>query len=48
MKPGLLCKETHDNVIRLSPPLVIRAEDVDWALEKIETVLDGRALEAKR
>jgi ornithine--oxo-acid transaminase len=48
MAQGLLCKETHHHVIRLSPPLVIRPEDVDWALEKIETVLDGRALEAKR
>ncbi len=36
---GLLCKETHDNVIRIAPPLVISREDLDWALEKIETVL---------
>ncbi|MBI5669686.1 MAG: ornithine--oxo-acid transaminase [Chloroflexi bacterium] len=36
---GLLCKETHDNVIRFAPPLVIRREDIDWAMERIETVL---------
>jgi ornithine--oxo-acid transaminase len=34
-----LCKETHDNVIRFAPPLVITKDDVDWALEKIEPVL---------
>ena len=36
---GLLCKETHENVIRFAPPLVIRAHEVDWALERIERVL---------
>jgi ornithine--oxo-acid transaminase len=36
---GLLCKETHDNVIRFAPPLVIKREDIDWALERIERVL---------
>ncbi len=36
---GLLCKETHDNVIRFAPPLVIRREDIDWAIERIEKVL---------
>lgn len=36
---GLLCKETHDNVIRFAPPLVISREDIDWALERIEPVL---------
>jgi ornithine--oxo-acid transaminase len=36
---GLLCKETHDNVIRFAPPLVIQKEDIDWAMEKIEPVL---------
>jgi len=28
---GLLCKETHDFVIRLAPPLIISEEDLDWA-----------------
>ena len=41
MAQGLLCKETHENVIRLTPPLVITKEDIDWALERIEPVLVG-------
>jgi ornithine--oxo-acid transaminase len=36
---GLLCKETHDNVIRFAPPLTIQKVDIDWALERIEPVL---------
>jgi ornithine--oxo-acid transaminase len=39
MQEGLLCKETHDNVIRFAPPLVITKDDIDWALERIEPVL---------
>nr|WP_026105003.1 ornithine--oxo-acid transaminase [Halalkalibacterium ligniniphilum] len=35
---GILCKETHDHVIRLAPPLVIAEEDLKWALEKIRAV----------
>ncbi|MDN4494648.1 ornithine--oxo-acid transaminase [Ureibacillus aquaedulcis] len=35
---GLLCKETHDFVIRFAPPLIITKEEIDWALEKIKTV----------
>lgn len=35
---GLLCKETHDTVIRFAPPLVITKEELDWALEKIRKV----------
>ena len=36
---GLLCKETHDNIIRFAPPLVITKDVVDWALERIGSVL---------
>ncbi|NDI35325.1 ornithine--oxo-acid transaminase [Chengkuizengella sediminis] len=36
---GLLCKETHENVIRFAPPLMISKEDLDWAIEKIIAVL---------
>jgi ornithine--oxo-acid transaminase len=36
---GLLCKETHWNVIRLAPPLVITRDELDWAVERLETVL---------
>ncbi len=35
---GLLCKETHDTVIRFAPPLVISKEELDWALDKIKKV----------
>jgi len=37
---GVLCKETHETVIRIAPPLVISREDLDWGLEQIEAVLD--------
>jgi len=36
---GLLCKETHDHIIRFAPPLVISKEEVDWALERIASVV---------
>ena len=36
---GLLTKETHENVIRFAPPLVIQKEDIDWAFERITKVL---------
>ena len=35
MEAGLLCKETHETVIRFAPPLIIKKEEIDWALEKI-------------
>jgi ornithine--oxo-acid transaminase len=38
-KEGLLCKETHEHVIRFAPPLVISKEDIDWALEKVNKVI---------
>jgi ornithine--oxo-acid transaminase len=36
---GMLCKETHDHVIRLAPPLVITKDEIDWAVEKLRKVL---------
>lgn len=39
MREGLLCKETHDKVIRIAPPLVITREQIDWAVERIARVL---------
>jgi ornithine--oxo-acid transaminase len=36
---GILCKETHTHVIRVSPPLVISRAELDWALERFERVL---------
>ncbi|OCA81412.1 ornithine--oxo-acid transaminase [Pseudobacillus wudalianchiensis] len=38
---GLLCKETHDTVIRFAPPLVISKEELDWAIERIQKVLSA-------
>ncbi|MGD9279130.1 MAG: aminotransferase class III-fold pyridoxal phosphate-dependent enzyme, partial [Desulfobacterales bacterium] len=39
MTQGLLCKETHDNIIRFAPPLVITRKEIDWAMDRIEAVL---------
>jgi ornithine--oxo-acid transaminase len=36
---GILCKETHDHVIRIAPPLVITREEIDWAFPRIERVI---------
>jgi len=36
---GVLCKETHDVVIRIAPPLIISRDEIDWALERIAKVL---------
>lgn len=36
---GLICKETHDKIIRFAPPLVITKEQIDWAFKKISKVL---------
>ncbi|MGQ3379172.1 ornithine--oxo-acid transaminase [Priestia endophytica] len=38
---GLLCKETHNTVIRFAPPLIISEEDLDWAIRKIHSVLSN-------
>jgi len=40
MKKGLLCKETHEHVIRFAPPLIIDKEEIDWAVERIGSVLE--------
>ena len=39
MEKGILCKETHDNVIRFAPPLVIKKEEIDWVVENTVEVL---------
>lgn len=36
---GVLCKDTHETIIRIAPPLVITKDEIDWAVEKIEKVL---------
>ena len=40
MDRGLLSKETHETVVRLAPPLVIKGEEIDWAVDQIREVLD--------
>ncbi len=37
---GILCKETHGNIIRLAPPLTIAREEIEWAAERIKAVLE--------
>jgi ornithine--oxo-acid transaminase len=34
---GVLCKETHDFVIRLAPPLIISRQDLEWAIRQLRT-----------
>lgn len=41
-KRGVLCKETHESVIRLAPPLVISKDDLDWGLRQIREVLEEK------
>ncbi len=36
---GILAKDTHGDTIRIAPPLVITAEQVDWAVERFAKVL---------
>jgi ornithine--oxo-acid transaminase len=37
---ALLCRETHENVIRFAPPLIIDRQTIDWALGDIVEVLN--------
>jgi ornithine--oxo-acid transaminase len=37
---GILCKETHDRVIRIAPPLVITRDEIDWAFDRIRKVIE--------
>jgi ornithine--oxo-acid transaminase len=39
MNLGILAKETHEQVVRFAPPLVIKSEEIDWAMERILQVL---------
>lgn len=41
MERGVLVKDTHGQTIRIAPPLVIRATEIDWALEQLRLVLEG-------
>ncbi|WP_432402912.1 ornithine--oxo-acid transaminase [Wukongibacter sp. M2B1] len=39
MDEGILCKETHQQIIRLAPPLIVLREELDWAIGKFRKVL---------
>ncbi|MCH7884632.1 MAG: ornithine--oxo-acid transaminase [Planctomycetes bacterium] len=39
MQEGMLCKDTHEQTMRLAPPLCITREEIDWALERLRKVL---------
>ena len=39
MHEGMLCKDTHEQVIRLAPPLCITRDEIDWAFDRVEKVL---------
>ena len=39
---GVLCKETHERVIRIAPPLTIKREEIDWAFERIRRVVEDK------
>jgi ornithine--oxo-acid transaminase len=41
LERGVLCKETHEKVIRLAPPLVIDESDLLWMVEQLRAVLAG-------
>lgn len=41
MDEGLLCKETHDMVIRFAPPLIITKKEIDWAIKRIKKILEA-------
>ncbi len=38
---GILCKETHVDILRFAPPLIITRDEIDWMLERVEGVLTG-------
>lgn len=44
MDLGVLCKDTHHQVIRFAPPLVITEAEVRWALTRVADVLTGPRL----
>ncbi|MFE6735135.1 ornithine--oxo-acid transaminase [Microbacterium sp. NPDC057650] len=39
MERGVLVKDTHGQTIRIAPPLVVRATELDWAVEQLRLVL---------
>nr|WP_062340096.1 ornithine--oxo-acid transaminase [Herbidospora sakaeratensis] len=46
MARGVLAKDTHGSTIRLAPPLVVEAREIEWALAQLGAVLTGSELRA--
>lgn len=38
---GVLVKDTHGQTIRIAPPLVVRATELDWAVAQLRLVLEA-------
>ncbi len=41
MAEGILCKDTHEQTMRLAPPLCITKDEIDWAFDKLAKVING-------
>ena len=41
LQRGMLCKDTHEQVVRFAPPLVVERKDLDWAAEQVADVLQA-------
>jgi ornithine--oxo-acid transaminase len=37
---GVLCKDTHAQVIRLAPPLIVAEQELDWLVDQLRAVLE--------
>jgi ornithine--oxo-acid transaminase len=40
LEQGVLCKDTHAQVLRLAPPLVIGKAEIEWLVERLRSVLE--------
>ena len=43
MMEGILCKETHDNILRIAPPLIIEQQELDFIADNIVRTLNSVA-----
>jgi len=43
LERGMLCNDTHEQVIRLAPPLIIERDQIDWMVEQIQAVVDRQS-----
>ncbi|MBN1240192.1 MAG: aminotransferase class III-fold pyridoxal phosphate-dependent enzyme, partial [Gammaproteobacteria bacterium] len=41
LERGVLCKDTHEQVIRFAPPLIVQKEQLDWLVEQLDFVLQN-------